>query len=262
MLFIDKGKYSKQCGVYCIENRKNGRRYIGQTKKSFIARYYWHRSALRRGSHYATEMQQDYSEYGEENFVFFVLAVSNDPEELDRLEIEYIADEEAPYNTMRGGELIRIIPQSERKKRKNHKTSNPTQYVYMLPEETRRKMSATRTGQPYSIYSKCNVINDDQARAIKEKLVSGMTLVETAAATGVSYKTINNIVSNNTWKHIGVDGWDDYRSNRVVRTRLTEEQALKIQDKYNTGATIDDLAQEYGKCRSTIQNIIKHKTFS
>lgn len=230
--------------------------------KSFGVRYSWHRGQLKRGKHYASKLQQDYNSLGPDGFVFRVLAVVTDPDEADRLERQHIAAELEPYNTLPGGEKMYVIPDEDRKQRKNHKVATPSQREYHTPEATRLKMSVTRTGQPYAIYSKNNVINDEQARSVKELLITGLSMKEVSKETGISYGTINNIVSNNTWKHIGVDGWDEYRANRVTKKRLTEEQALEIQNKYQAGRMIADLAAEYGKCCSTIQNIICHRTFA
>lgn len=260
--FRDRKIYGKSCGIYCIVNLENGRKYIGQTRQSFSIRFGYHQYHLRHGDHHSAEMQQDFLQYGEDSFEFVVLDVCTDAIQCDELERRYISLEACPYNILRGGEQIYVLPEDERKRRKNHKTANKPKPEYTMPEEIRAKMTATRTGKPYTVYSKSNVIDDYQALQIKKLLMLGKTMADVAKETGVSYSTVNNIVSNNAWKHICVDGWDEYRANRKVKHRLNEEDAMDILEKYGRGISVGSLAEEFGKCRTTIQNIIRRKTFA
>ncbi len=76
-------------GVYCILNTANGKRYIGSAAKSLTARWDQHRRALRRGAHKNIHLQAAWNKYGEECFVFFVVARCS-PDQCVRVEQLFI----------------------------------------------------------------------------------------------------------------------------------------------------------------------------
>ena len=66
-------------GVYLITNRVNQKRYVGSTIHKFGSRWGLHRHQLRNGIHENKHLQFAWTKYGEENFVFSVLAVCARP---------------------------------------------------------------------------------------------------------------------------------------------------------------------------------------
>ena len=79
---------TRLCGIYCITNKANNKRYIGQSI-SLKNRLYQHKYLLRKGQHYNKHLQSAFRKYGEDNFTFEILKECK-KEELDTLEIEYI----------------------------------------------------------------------------------------------------------------------------------------------------------------------------
>ena len=69
----DKMKY-KGC-IYCIRNKINNKKYIGQTsqKRGYKQRWYNHISLLINNKHHSKNLQEDFNKYGIENFEFFIL---------------------------------------------------------------------------------------------------------------------------------------------------------------------------------------------
>jgi group I intron endonuclease len=59
-------------GVYKIENKINGKVYIGQTT-DVRSRFSSHRWALRRGDHPSKDLQADWDKYGADAFSFEVI---------------------------------------------------------------------------------------------------------------------------------------------------------------------------------------------
>lgn len=93
-------------GIYKIENRINGKVYIGQTS-NLHKRKLEHFAALRRGNHCNKHLQFAFNKYGEENFKFEVIETCP-PSDRDAREIYWIdtlnaTNDKIGYNIADGG---------------------------------------------------------------------------------------------------------------------------------------------------------------
>lgn len=123
--------------IYCIENKVDGKKYIGQSQ-DYLKRKKVHLNNLRKGKDTSVYLQHAWDKYGEENFTFYVLEEC-EVELLDYLEIEYIKLLNSHisfngYNISFGGDS----PMRGR----NHSL------------ETRKKMSEDRTGEKHPNFGK------------------------------------------------------------------------------------------------------------
>jgi len=81
---------NKQSGVYKITNTINGRFYIGSAANSFCKRFSEHRSTLKMGKHRNRLLQEDWNTFGERVFIFEILRVIDNKDEILEIEQELI----------------------------------------------------------------------------------------------------------------------------------------------------------------------------
>lgn len=87
----------KICGIYCIENLVNNKKYIGQSVDIY-SRWYAHKSKLYGNKHENTHLQNSWNNYGEKYFHFYIVELC-DKELLNEREIYWIKH----YNTFYDG---------------------------------------------------------------------------------------------------------------------------------------------------------------
>lgn len=63
----------KKIGIYKVTCMKNGKIRIGHTKGDFAKRFSVYKAQLRHGYYLGEDMQNDWNNYGEENFNFEII---------------------------------------------------------------------------------------------------------------------------------------------------------------------------------------------
>ena len=106
----------KICGIYCIQNIRNSKRYIGYSVDIKI-RWSDHRCDLKYNRHDNDYLQASYNKYGLENFVIYLIEEC-DKSKLKEREIYYIqyfdsANKSIGYNLTKGGDGIVGVERSK-----------------------------------------------------------------------------------------------------------------------------------------------------
>lgn len=260
MVFINEEIYKNYFGIYKITNTINNCVYIGQTRQKFIKRYWHHKWKLKNNTHDNKYLQNSWNKYGEGKFVFEVLKVVDDVNVLNIEEIKFIDYYRKIgncYNVQDGGQPIQLNKYISSESRKRIGELNRKRMIgSKLSEETKKRMSESRKGKFYT--TKNTVLSDSIVFEIKQRLINGQKTSDIAKELDVKYGHINNLISNNTWSHVKVNGWDEFLLNRKTYKRLTKKDHLKIYELYiNDKYSIEELVNKYNRTIDMIKKIIK-----
>ena len=140
-------------GIYCIENKINGKKYVGMAK-DIALRWRSHCSHLSHGTHPNAHLQSAWNKYGADAFSFYVLEIV--PEcSLKTSEIAWIKrlnTFESGYNLTAGGDgqSGRRLTNAQRQHLSeiNRGERNPN-YGLKRSAETRRRMSEAMAGRKH-----------------------------------------------------------------------------------------------------------------
>lgn len=262
MDFIEQERYKNLFGIYQIRNVIDGNLYIGQTGERFVRRYWLHKWQLTNNVHENAHLQNAFNKYSDSSFVFEVVEVVKDKSQLDEKEIYHISNADKKYNILSGGGGRRGYKMAESTKHLIGESNRKNMTGKTMTDETKAKMSASRIGQYYTSHKGTNTIDDNTAFQAKHLLVKGVSAVDVSKELNIPYRTVNNMISNNSYKHVFVDGWDEYFTRRKRLSRMTYEDAEMIRKKYNSGISKLTLSEEYDKTISCINMILRNKTFN
>lgn len=144
----------KNSGIYAIENRDNGKYYIGSSS-NLKKRKRTHFRDLENNKHHSRYLQRAYNKYGPENFEFIVL-FNCKPEDCLEFENNFIKELLPEYNTSKDA----ISPMKGRKHSKStlekfkqrQVKSGAEHYTHgkSTSEETKKKQSIAHSGHKHS----------------------------------------------------------------------------------------------------------------
>lgn len=266
--FLKEATYKKCYGIYKIVNLINGKVYIGQTKESFQRRFWLHRWKLRNDSHDNTHLQRSWNKYGEDKFSFEIVEVLNEDtvESIDEKEIKWIQrykSKTGVYNIQPGGQPKQLHQYVSSEQRKRTGELNRQRMLgSKLSEETKKKMSETKKGK--RIRTKRDTLSDEQAKAIKEMLIDGVSTRKITEILKVKYRSVNNILSNNAYSTVYVEGWDDFvkkhRRDIAKKKKEREELYRAIAALHTKGFSRSEIAKKLNVDWHTVDHYTKKQT--
>ena len=130
-------------GIYMIQNSINNKIYIGKTK-DLNKRWKRHKRYLKGNYHYNKNLQEEWNEYGEENFKYIILCKCNE-EKLNELEEYYIFelmsyDKRVGYNKKYGGNSEIPTTETKYKLSESQKGEKNGMYNKKHTQETKNKI--------------------------------------------------------------------------------------------------------------------------
>lgn len=234
------------CGIYCIENNVNHKKYVGQSV-NIERRWSHHKSLLNNQKHDNDYLQKSWDKYGACSFNFYVLCECEEYD-LDVLEVYYInffdsTNENNGYNIESGGHINRHM--SEKTKEKISRANTGRRHT----EETKKKMSKSRMGHPIS----------------KENV---QKMVEARRLAGFSSEGLARLSECNKGKRLSSETKEKI-SNGLIGIVRSEETRKKISDHHANKhsifcpqlneyfETMLDAERKYGVPHSNIYKCIK-----
>ena len=203
--------------IYKITNTINGKVYIGQTVNNVQQRWKEHCKPSRAS---VSVISLAIQKYGKDSFVFEVIDTADSLEELNVKEQTYITSFSCVspngYNLNSGGNNY-VDSEETRKKKGNARK------LWTLTEESKKKMSAAKSGKPVT----------DRAK-YEQKLGKHLKSLYADTGKGVRYSARDNAYQ----AFIGIDGINKYKSFTVsVLGEHALVEAIKQRQAYEEEAT-------------------------
>lgn len=110
----------KICGIYCIENIIDNKKYIGLSIDIYRRRNI-HFRLLKNNKHINDHLQNSYNLYGKDSFKFYIIEQCKTKDKLAKREIYYIkkyktSNRKYGYNNTSGGDGVRNLSEESREK--------------------------------------------------------------------------------------------------------------------------------------------------
>ena len=137
-----------QIDIYCIYNKINNKRYVGQTRQGYRKRFIQHKTPASG----CPLLKNAIKKYGKENFECELLDVAETEEIANLKEKMWIAllksyKPENGYNLSMGGKIGHFNKETLHKMSESHKGCKNHFYGKTHSEEVKRKMSEHRKGR-------------------------------------------------------------------------------------------------------------------
>ena len=215
--------------IYSYKNKTNGKRYIGQTinpqqRKS---------AHISDSTHIDTKFYRAVRKYGWDNFEYEILAESEDRNELDKLEVDFIKS----FNSIENGYNIRSGGE------------HPT-----MGEETKKKLQQANAFQNAELSEK-EII---ELRIAYLNYDSPSQIYNEKYKDRLHFNSFLNIWTGARYAYVMPEVFEQRQGRRKYNEEVVKE-IRRIREEENL--SYDKLAKLFGIPKSTIADIVKYRTW-
>ena len=225
----------KEFGIYSITNTCTGDMYIGQTVVSFEERWNKHKKGLRNNRHDNSMLQRAFNKYGEEAFIYKIIHLCDELDDLNELEKYYIKKYDTynnGYNLTLGGEGY-VIKSEE------------------VMNEIRKKVRESARSK-----SKFTIKQIENVKIMLSKpseLRQNLKIKDISEKTGVDKSVIYNILKMGSW----VDVREDLNEQIILENKKNKLAGLIVDDFLKKELTINEISQKYELTVETVRTYLK-----
>lgn len=267
MVYYDYEEHKCDNGVYMLFCKATHMVYVGSTNTMFKDRQQDHFSKLKNGKH-TLQIQLDYNKYGKESFEFIIVSITNNIEEARTLEeklIEYYKTIGLSYNIVSHAITTgtKATDKTKRKMSESHKGQKLTDYqrrklleankYRKRTDAEKKKLSEHFAGSKSSLA----ILDEEKVAEIKKKLIAGKTKYELAEEYDVTPSCINNIRKDYRWKHVKVDGWEEFQASLPKWSRIPEEIRAAMAEDLLAGELPSRVGKKYNVSWDAVMNVKK-----
>ena len=215
--------------IYCYKNKTNGKRYIGQTinpqqRKS---------AHISDSTHIDTKFYRAVRKYGWNNFEYEILAESEDRNELDKLEVDFIKS----FNSIENGYNIRSGGE------------HPT-----MGEETKKKLQQANAFQNAELSEK-EII---ELRIAYLNYDSPSQIYNEKYKDRLHFNSFLNIWTGARYAYVMPEVFEQRQGRRKYSEEVVKEiRRVREEEKLS----YDKLAKIFGIPKPTIADIVKYRTW-
>lgn len=237
--------------IYKIENKENGKVYIGQTV-NYTERRKAHLKALKRGNHYNRYLQKSFDKYGVTSFSFSVI---EETDELDEREMYWIkhfnsVDCSFGYNLTSGGKKF-IMNESTKRL-----ISNSLKKSFSLNDGLRKEASLRTTGEKNPFYGRAH------SEETKEKILKNRSWYRHSEETKMK---MSEKKKGKKHPNYGKKFSEEWRKNLSESHKGQKPANLKdfppyeiedMKEMYKGGKTLKDIADKYNVSNVPIRRVL------
>lgn len=248
--------------IYAIENKVNGKMYIGQTI-NLKRRWANHKSKLKNNKHINQHLQNSYNKYGKSKFKYKIIERNIPVEKLEEKETYYIHK----YNSFKGGYNLKKYGErgvifSKKTLQKISKNNARYWEGKSRNELTGKKISKALIGEYKGAQNPHSIKKEIGLKIYNEYKDKNVSQQQLSKKYNISNVIVGHICRGEHWSTKGFRPIQKtyLKGKNHPASKIIKKQGVKIfRDYYQQNINQKQLAKKYNVSRCTINSIVNCK---